>query len=101
MAILEGIRNSQPDILLVAMGAPKQDIWLHDYLDKSGAYVGIGVGGPLISWREPYNEPPVDAAFRFGMAISPLARATTLAPCFTTAEIYLPCSGNVSAARLY
>ncbi len=45
VAILEGIRNSQPDILLVAMGAPKQDIWLHDYLDKSGAYVGIGVGG--------------------------------------------------------
>lgn len=44
-AIIDSIRASQPDILLVAMGAPKQDKWLHDYLCKSGASVGIGVGG--------------------------------------------------------
>lgn len=44
-AILEDIKASQPDILLVAMGAPKADKWLHDYLGKCGASVGIGVGG--------------------------------------------------------
>lgn len=43
--IIENIRMSQPEILLVAMGAPKQDKWLHDYLSKTGAIVGIGVGG--------------------------------------------------------
>lgn len=44
-AIVENIRVSQPEILLVAMGAPKQDKWLHDHLSKTGAIVGIGVGG--------------------------------------------------------
>ncbi|HBK86983.1 MAG TPA: glycosyltransferase, partial [Firmicutes bacterium] len=43
--ILASIKASSPDILLVAMGAPKQDKWLHDNLGKSGAAVGIGVGG--------------------------------------------------------
>lgn len=43
--IIENIRMSQSEILLVAMGAPKQDKWLHDYLSKTGAIVGIGVGG--------------------------------------------------------
>lgn len=44
-ALLENIRGSRADILLVAMGAPKQDEWLHDHLSRTGAFVGIGVGG--------------------------------------------------------
>ncbi|MGI6345007.1 MAG: WecB/TagA/CpsF family glycosyltransferase [Bacillota bacterium] len=44
-ALLAEIKASKPDILLVAMGAPKQDIWLHENLSKTGAAVGIGVGG--------------------------------------------------------
>lgn len=44
-ALIENIKASQPDILLVAMGAPKQDQWLHDHLTRTGATVGIGVGG--------------------------------------------------------
>lgn len=43
--VIDSIRASKPDILLVAMGAPKQDKWLHDHLAKCGAAVGIGVGG--------------------------------------------------------
>lgn len=46
-SVLHSIKESKPDILLVAMGAPKQDKWLHDYLDASGALIGIGVGGSL------------------------------------------------------
>lgn len=44
-ALVENIRDSRPDILLVAMGAPKQDEWLHDYLSRTGAPVGVGIGG--------------------------------------------------------
>lgn len=43
--IIESIRLSEADILLVALGAPKQDKWLHDHLGRTGAKVGIGVGG--------------------------------------------------------
>lgn len=43
--LLENIKLAKPDILLVALGAPRQDLWLHENLAKSGARVGIGVGG--------------------------------------------------------
>lgn len=39
------VRAAQADILLVAYGAPKQDIWLDHYLAFTGAAVGIGIGG--------------------------------------------------------
>lgn len=39
------VRASQPDILLVAFGAPAQEFWLSRNLAVSGASVGIGVGG--------------------------------------------------------
>ncbi|MGI6358002.1 MAG: WecB/TagA/CpsF family glycosyltransferase [Bacillota bacterium] len=43
--VLHDIKQSKADILLVAMGAPKQDLWLHQHLAGSGVPVGIGVGG--------------------------------------------------------
>jgi len=39
------IRASGADVLLVAMGAPRQEIWLERNLEASGAIVGMGVGG--------------------------------------------------------
>ena len=44
-AVIDGIRRSRADILLVAMGAPRQELWLRRHLDRTGASVGIGVGG--------------------------------------------------------
>jgi N-acetylglucosaminyldiphosphoundecaprenol N-acetyl-beta-D-mannosaminyltransferase len=44
-AVLERIRASRADILLVALGAPRQDQWLAAHLAATGATVGIGVGG--------------------------------------------------------
>lgn len=44
-AVLAGIRDSGAEILLVAMGAPKQEKWLREHLAESGATLGIGVGG--------------------------------------------------------
>jgi UDP-N-acetyl-D-mannosaminuronic acid transferase (WecB/TagA/CpsF family) len=39
------IRESGASVLLVALGAPKQDEWNHRHLAESGAQVAIGVGG--------------------------------------------------------
>jgi N-acetylglucosaminyldiphosphoundecaprenol N-acetyl-beta-D-mannosaminyltransferase len=46
-AIVERIRAARADILLVAYGHPRQEKWLARNLARSGAAVGIGVGGAL------------------------------------------------------
>ncbi|MFN2109057.1 MAG: WecB/TagA/CpsF family glycosyltransferase [Anaerolineae bacterium] len=43
--IVARVRAARADILLVAYGAPKQDLWLDRNLARTGATVGIGVGG--------------------------------------------------------
>jgi N-acetylglucosaminyldiphosphoundecaprenol N-acetyl-beta-D-mannosaminyltransferase len=43
--IVARIRAARPDILLVAYGAPAQDLWLARNLPQTGAAVGMGVGG--------------------------------------------------------
>jgi N-acetylglucosaminyldiphosphoundecaprenol N-acetyl-beta-D-mannosaminyltransferase len=42
---LEIIRKSKAQIILIAFGMPKQDIWGTRYLAASGASVSIGIGG--------------------------------------------------------
>jgi len=44
-AILEQIKKTQPDILLAALGVPKQEKWLAKYKDILNVPVSIGVGG--------------------------------------------------------
>lgn len=44
-AIVEKIRRAQPDIILVALGVPKQEKWLAQNIHKIGVPVAIGVGG--------------------------------------------------------
>jgi exopolysaccharide biosynthesis WecB/TagA/CpsF family protein len=43
-AIVEKIRRSGADVLLVAMGNPKQELWLLDHLAETGCRLGFGVG---------------------------------------------------------
>ena len=43
--VVAAIRASGADVLLVAMGAPRQEIWLERNLEATGAIVGMGVGG--------------------------------------------------------
>ena len=43
--IIQRVRDSHADVLLVAYGAPAQDLWLARNLGKTGAAVGIGIGG--------------------------------------------------------
>ncbi len=44
-AIVARVRAARPDVLLVAYGAPAQDLWLYRNLKRTGTPVGIGVGG--------------------------------------------------------
>ena len=43
--IVERVRAARTDLLLVAYGAPAQELWLARNLARTGAAVGIGVGG--------------------------------------------------------
>jgi alpha-1,3-mannosyltransferase len=43
--VVEQIRQSRADILLVAMGNPQQETWLNEYLEDTGCRLGFGVGG--------------------------------------------------------
>jgi N-acetylglucosaminyldiphosphoundecaprenol N-acetyl-beta-D-mannosaminyltransferase len=45
--VLEAVRSSGADILLVALGAPRQEKWIAAHKDQLGAKVCIGVGGLL------------------------------------------------------
>lgn len=43
--ILEITKKDKPDILFVAYGVPAEELWLERNLAKTGAKIGIGVGG--------------------------------------------------------
>jgi len=45
--IIEQVRAARPDVLLVGLGAPRQDIWIATHLEALGVPVCIGVGGTL------------------------------------------------------
>ena len=43
--IAQRIHTTKPNIVLVAYGAPAQDVWIHQHGAELGFHVGIGVGG--------------------------------------------------------
>ena len=43
--VIQDIRRSQADVLLVAMGVPLQEAWIDRHATSAGATVTIGVGG--------------------------------------------------------
>jgi N-acetylglucosaminyldiphosphoundecaprenol N-acetyl-beta-D-mannosaminyltransferase len=43
--IVSKIKESGAKVILVAFGIPKQEKWIRNYLEKTGANVAIGVGG--------------------------------------------------------
>jgi N-acetylglucosaminyldiphosphoundecaprenol N-acetyl-beta-D-mannosaminyltransferase len=42
--VVEAVRNCGAKIVLAALGAPRQEKWIHDWLPSSEAAVGIGIG---------------------------------------------------------
>lgn len=45
--ILHMINEAKPDILFVGVGAPKQEKWLYNNLDKLEVKVGLGIGASI------------------------------------------------------
>lgn len=45
--ILRQIKESSTKVLIVAMGNPKQELWLDQHLGATGAYLGVAVGAFL------------------------------------------------------
>ena len=46
-AIVERLRAAAPDICFVAVGSPKQEIWMQEYCEESRVPLMIGVGASL------------------------------------------------------
>ena len=44
-AVIQAVKDAQPDVLLVALGIPKQEKWIHKYSKELNVPVLIGVGG--------------------------------------------------------
>lgn len=49
-AVVAAIREARVDYLVLGMGMPRQERWLHRYLRETGAKVGIGNGGTIDVW---------------------------------------------------
>lgn len=45
--ILAELKQLKPDVLFVALGAPKQEYWIADHLADLGIPVGMGIGGSM------------------------------------------------------
>src|SRR5688572_9394470 len=46
-AILERIATAQPDVLVVGLGAPKQELWVHEHRGRIPAKVALCVGATI------------------------------------------------------
>ena len=46
-AALARLRAARPDLVMVALGAPKQELWIHRHREALAPAVAVGVGGSL------------------------------------------------------
>ena len=46
-SIVETLAADPPDLLFVALGAPKQEVWMHEHLERFPRTVMVGVGAGL------------------------------------------------------
>lgn len=57
-AVLDAIRAFQPHILLVCMGMPRQEYWIHDNWDRLHANAVLPMGAALDYWAGVIPTPP-------------------------------------------
>ncbi len=56
--LLERIQAAQPKIILVALGVPQQEIWIHEHFHLCPEAIWIGVGGSFDVWSGVKNRAP-------------------------------------------
>ncbi len=57
--ILPKIAAACPDILFVCLGSPRQELFIHEHLEKTGASIGMGLGGSLDVWSGSVRRAPL------------------------------------------
>ncbi len=57
--LLDTINRATPDMLIVAMGNPLQERWIHDHLPRLRVPVSIGVGGLVDHWAGNLRRAPL------------------------------------------
>lgn len=57
-AVARRIRRSGADVVLVALGSPRQELFLTDWLETTGCKLGIGVGGTFDFLANPTSRAP-------------------------------------------
>jgi len=57
--IIEELKVLKPQILLVALGVPKQELWIAKYRDILSSSIMIGVGGSFDVWAKKVKRAPV------------------------------------------
>ncbi|WIF95312.1 WecB/TagA/CpsF family glycosyltransferase [Caminicella sporogenes] len=57
--IIEKINKANPDVLFVALGAPRQEKWIYKNRKRLNAKVAIGVGGSVDIWAGTAKRAPV------------------------------------------
>ena len=58
-AVIDAVNASRPDILLTAMGVPRQELWLHMHRDALKVPVCMGVGGLFDFYSETIPRAPL------------------------------------------
>lgn len=56
--IIDDIRTSQTDLLLIALGCPKQELWISRFHKQTQAHLSIGIGASLQYIAYPYQRAP-------------------------------------------
>jgi len=57
--IIQEINEAKPDILFVALGAPRQEKWIYQHKENLNAKVAMGVGGGVDIWAGTAKRAPV------------------------------------------
>ena len=75
-AVAQAILEARPDILFVALGAPKQEYWIHEHGTNLGVPLSIGIGGSFemvsgITRRAPRWLQTVGLEWLFRLALEP------------------------------
>lgn len=58
-AIIQMINDASPDVLIVGLGAPKQELWIHKYAPQIGGGVAICAGATIDFLAEHRQRAPV------------------------------------------
>ena len=58
LEIAEEISNEDPDLVLVALGSPRQEIWINKYSNLFPQSIMIGIGGSLDIWSGKVKRAP-------------------------------------------